>query len=185
MYGTVFISHSKYDPNADFFHRVFSGLKTDSVWMEYEDIIPPPWETIRTNVNGSDAIFVLLSTPLLNQVHTNNWVSFEVGLAANSRKLLQPANLAGLDVYVFEPKDKQIEFPVPYCTHYMLYEKTDEEIRFLKEMIKEAPLEPDVEFITCPYDSNCGVTFYLLSNIESFACPACRGDISLSKPTSV
>lgn len=188
MYKTVFISHSKHDPNVDFFHRVFSGLKTDAIWMEYENIDPPPWKTIRENVNKSDAVFVLLSSPLLYQIHTNNWVSFEVGLAANCRKILSPL---GLDVYVFEPRYQLVDFPVPYCTHYMLYEQTTEELKYLKKMIKESPSIYYGEPISCPHQEDCGITFGLLTfrlppeDIEHFFCPACRKEIFLNPPTDV
>lgn len=187
MYNTVFISHSKDDTNVDFFHKVFSGIKTEAIWMEYEIIIPPPWDTIRTNVNKSDAVFVLLSNPLLNQLHTNNWVSFETGLAANCRKpTLTPAFLQslGLDVYVFEPIDATIDFPVPYCTYYMRYSKTTEELRFLQEMIEAAPLHDKGESVKCPYN-NCGVEFKMLIDIEQFVCPACRRSIVFRKPMGV
>ena len=153
--------------------------------MEYEDIYPPPWETIRENVNHSDAVFVLLSRPLLNHVHTNNWVSFEIGLAANSRKLLQPANLAGLDVYVFEPIDERIDFPVPYCTYYMLYEITEDHLIFLKDLIRAKSLDLFGTLAVCPYVSDCGIVFNLLTKMEQFACPACRRNIGPSTSADV
>lgn len=187
MYSRVFISHSKDDPNLDFFHKVFSGIRTEAVWMEYERIDAPPWDTIRRKLNESDAIFVLLSVPLLHQVHTNNWVSFEVGLAANCRKptplpaFMQPV---GLDVYVFEPIDTRIDFPMPYCTYYMLYGQTVEELQFLKEMIEAAPLHYKGEPVKCPYDSDCGIEFKLLTDIGQFVCPACRRGIEFKKPIS-
>lgn len=192
MYKKVFISHSRLDPRVDFFHKIFSGLETKAIWAEYEDIYDfkwdrSPWEKIREQVNASDAVFVLLSHPLLNLVHTNNWVSFEIGLAANSRKLLQPRNLAGLDVYVFEPIDEQIDFPVPYCTYYMLYNTTTDHLDFLKRLItaEPEPSEPFGEPYFCPHTLACGIGFYFLTAMDPPVCPACRKTMDTPAPTGV
>ena len=183
MYERVFISHSKNDPNLDFFHKVFSGIRTESKWMELEDITYPPWESIRWEINQSDALFVLLSAPLKELSHIRNWVSFEIGLAANYRKpaLLPVPQSIGLDIYVFEPIDIEVEFPVPCCTYYMLYGKTVEEIKFLQEMIRDAPFHNKGAPIKCPND-DCQIEFKLLTDINEFRCPACRKGLVIQKP---
>ncbi|MFC2024338.1 hypothetical protein ACFLTJ_02000 [Chloroflexota bacterium] len=133
MYRRVFISHSKFDPNIDFFHRVFSGAPAEAIWMEFEDIKSPPYLAIKDNVNSSDAIFVLLSEHLVDKQHTSNWVSFEVGLAAN-RTISDKTgkNTKDMDVFVFEPLDKKIDFAVPYFTHYMRYPISDAAFKWLR-----------------------------------------------------
>jgi len=183
MYSKVFVSHNKDDPNLDFFHRIFSGINTKAIWMEFENIIPPPYESIRKEVNQSNAIFVLLSEPLLNKPHTSNWVSFEIGLAANYRSPAVPYRpqlfkQIGLDVYVFEPFQTHVNFAVPYCTYYMLYEGNIEELKLLKEMIQNAPSHNKGLPVKCQY-KDCQVEFKLLSNIEEFYCPTCRRGIEL------
>ncbi len=177
MYKKVFISHSKNDPNLIFFHKVFSGIATEAKWMEFEDITPPPYAYIKDNVNQSNAVFVLLSDYILSQSHTQNWVSFEIGLAANSRSLMK----RNLDVFVFEPFSKRVDFAVPYCTYYMLYDSESiQHIKFLKELIQGAPLIPSGVTVQCPYD-DCRLEFNLLNDIENFVCPSCRKDIVLNR----
>ena len=42
----IFISHSKNDPNLDFFKTIFATTNIRSIWMEFEDVSSPPWKTI-------------------------------------------------------------------------------------------------------------------------------------------
>ena len=174
MYDTVFISHSKDDPNLDFFHKILSALPTEAVWMEFEDMEAPPYLSIRRKVNSSDAIFVLLSEHLVHRQHTNNWVSFEIGLAGNRKS----GESEGLDVWVFEPMGEDISFAVPYCTFYVKYKTPLASLKRLKEMLKyKYPANLGIELV-CPSD-NCRMTFrYLGSSVTHVLnCPACRKDV--------
>lgn len=184
MYETVFISHSKDDPRLDFFHKVFSGLRTKAVWMEFERIEPPAYQSIKNFVNQSNALFILLSNPLLSieKRHTANWVSFEIGLAANWRsphlipKILQDR----IDVYVFEPLEEPVDFAVPYCTFYMLYSDSTGDLQFLRELIQTAPQHNKGVPTKCPWP-NCQVEFWLLTDVEEFVCPTCRQGVRMTR----
>lgn len=171
MYNQVFISHSKDDPNLNFFYKIFAGLNTKGVWMEFEHMSSPPCNQIKKNINQSDAIFVLLSEQLLEKQHTTNWVAFEIGLACNSA-------FRRVDVYVFEPMSMKFDFPVPFCNYYMPYEGRSEEIIFLKELIQIAPYHQKGLPIICPHDG-CHIGFGLLKNIKTIKCPACRRGIEI------
>ena len=179
MYNQVFISHSKDDPNLDFFHKIFSGIKTNSVWMEFEEISSPPYKTIMRKVNESDAIWVLLSNYLLRRRYTATWVSFEIGLAANHPKPILPlfAPKIGIEVYVFEPYTC-VNFPIPYCTYYMPYEGNMKELKFLRGVIEAAPSLGNVGIpVRCPY-SDCAIEFKLLKDVRQLVvCPACRREV--------
>lgn len=185
MYDTVFISHSKDDRRLDFFHKVFSGLHTKAVWMEFENIQPPAYQSIKNFVNRSNALFVLLSSQLLEleRRHTANWVAFEIGLAANWRsQFLIPRIIQDrIDVYVFEPYDEPVNFSVPYCTYYMPYSGSDEEIKFLRELIQNAPYHNKGTPVKCPYP-HCRIEFKLLTDTENFVCPTCRKGITIKPP---
>ncbi len=183
MYNTVFISHSKDDKRLDFFHKVFSGIHTKAVWMEFENIKPPAYQSIKDFVNGSDALFVLLSPELINLRHTSNWVSFEVGLATNWRSpfLIQKVIQDRIEVYVFEPLQERLDFCIPYCTYYMPYSGSNDEIKFLKELIEFAPNHNKGMPVKCPYP-DCQIEFKLLTQIENFSCPTCRRGISIKPP---
>lgn len=187
MYKKVFISHSKDDPNLNFFHKIFSGIATEAKWMEFEDITPPPYAYIMDELNQCDAIFVLLSDNILSQSHTHNWVSFEIGLAANHKllPLIPPFGKRGLDVFVFEPFSEKVDFAVPYCTYYMVYDGGSvEQLKFLKELIQNAPFNPKGVEVQCPH-GNCELIFKLLTKIEEFVCPSCRQDIKCSWPEEI
>lgn len=185
IYNTVFISHSKDDPNTDFFHQVFSQLDAKSIWMEFENISAPPFVSIRDQVNDSDALFVLLSDHLIGLAHTNNWVSFEVGLAANlnmSRSSSQELSTIGLPVWVFEPLDKDIHYTVPYCTHYMKYKSEPLAVRWLCEILEDPSSKGGIGVkLVCP-NINCRLSFFYLSaHTKTLACPACRKQMKLSE----
>jgi len=172
MYKTVFISHSRYDPNLDFFQKIFSALPIESVWMEFEDIQPPPYLSIKNNVNKSDALFVLLSQHLVDKQHTSNWVSFEVGLATNRE----------LDIYVFEPIDENVNFAVPCFTHYMRYPTNVNALKWLKDRLKDGSIAKSGVSITCPH-RDCLIQFQYLSRLytDSYFCPACRREVTFTK----
>jgi len=184
MYETVFISHSKDDPNLDFFHKIFSAVATKAIWMEFEDIEPPPYCSIRDNINRSDAIFVLLSKFLIDRQYTNNWVSFEVGLAVNCKrsnvapKKAEPKQ--GLHVWLFEPLDEPVDFAIPYCTYYMRYQPDKMTLKRVKLALEGAPSDALGVPATCQWD-DCKLTFYYLTKDyrKSFQCPACRRSIQV------
>src|SRR5437667_4693753 len=98
----IFVSHSKDDPNRRFFADAFAASPVKGVYMELEDIKPPPWQTIKEYVARSVATFVLLSKPLegLRYGHTRNWIDFEVGLSCAE----------GKPVWVCEPQGQEVEF---------------------------------------------------------------------------
>jgi hypothetical protein len=172
MYKTVFISHSRYDANLDFFHKIFSAVPIESVWMEFEDIKPPPSLSIKDNVNRSDALFVLLSQHLVDKQHTSNWVSFEVGLAANRK----------CEIYVFEPIDEHVDFAVPYFTHYMRYRTTENTLKWLRDGLRNGSIVEYGVSIKCPYN-DCLIQFNYLSRLytDSYYCPACRREVYFTK----
>jgi hypothetical protein len=151
--------------------------------MEFENINPPAYQSIKNFVNSSDALFVLLSNKLVDMTrrHTANWVSFEIGLAANYRSqyaipmLLQDR----IDVYVFEPLEERIDFAVPYCTYYMQYCDSMDNLQFLRELIQLAPNHNKGLQTNCPYD-DCKIQFKLLTDTDRFPCPTCRREIFLN-----
>lgn len=167
----IFISHSKDDPNIDFFHKALSGPKVGSFMMEFENIENPPYKSIKEKINASRAVFVLLSNPLLqhNYAHTRNWIDFEVGIACQRR----------IDVWVFEPMHQIINFAVPYATHHVRYESTsDDHVKILRALIeninKAFPRVLDGGLLVRCTNENCGISFYQLNGAGEFNCPSCR-----------
>ena len=127
----VFITHSRKDEalledikkifkETKVFYDVYDPKSTDK---------KPDWEYIRTQISKSDAIFLLLG-PSINpehreSAHTQNWVSFEVGLACSCNPPKR--------VIVFHPaynpkKDSgydQNKFAIPYFTDYVYYDSNN------------------------------------------------------------
>jgi len=136
---------------------------------------------IRVAVRASEAVFVLLSRPLLRKLHSGSWVSFEIGLAANWRSpyLIPMIPQDRIDVYVFEPHAEPVDYAVPYCTYYMLYHGTVEQLKFLKKLIENAPQHNMGIPVKCPFN-DCSIEFKLLTDVSEFKCPTCRRGISKS-----
>lgn len=186
-YRRIFISHSKKDINRDFFSTLLTSLGIKGSYMELENIPSPAPVSIRDAINHSDAIFVLLSKYLLEE-HIGSWVSFEVGVASNCmRKELVELEALGLrdvkkitqgvEIFVFEPKEEIVNYPVVSCNYYMVYENNDKELRKIKEIMKKIQNnEPAGILSHCP---QCGINFYRLNKTNKFYCPGCRVPIEV------
>jgi hypothetical protein len=118
MKPQIFVSHSQKDKDTvTYFDRVFARTGVKSVCMEFEKMRSPQWQSISDAVGDSDAIFLLLGTNVKGNIHTQNWIAFEVGLSCAFRK----------DVWVFEREDSDIDFPIPYLTDFMMYNPQESE----------------------------------------------------------
>jgi hypothetical protein len=119
------MSHSKLDRKfCDNFDIVAARTGVKVFRSEFEDIESPAWQTIKKEMNSSVAMFLLVGEGLVNAQkmsesnskwakswkHTQNWISYEVGLACQ----------LGIDVWVYCDGVK-INFPVPYLNNYALY----------------------------------------------------------------
>ena len=175
----IFVSHSQYDTEIrDFFTNIIAAAPgVDAEPVEFERVGSyPAWTIIEKMASpATRAVFVLLGPGLLSSEYTINWVAFEVGLAAGLRK----------DVWVFEQYDADIQFPVPYLNHYLLYklgnidhfqyirEKVSAYTRFLPAMRDRIILSDNPEYVECQHE-NCGASYYFHSRAEKIKCPACR-----------
>ena len=73
--------------------------------MEYEKW--PNWKWIKDEIQKSSALLVLTKHLVKNE-YTQNWVAFEIGVAATSH----PA----IPIFVF--REHNIDFPAPYLNYY-------------------------------------------------------------------
>lgn len=173
----IFVSHSKDDTNLEFFKSVISNVSLKGVWMEYRDIDLVPWVLIRAEMARSACVIVALSRPLTqySYAHTRNWIDFEVGLACAMNK----------PVWVFEPWNEPIDFSVPFCTHYTLYEPSNENhIKFFIESFEKysedkPPFHPSAALQKCS-NEGCSLPFFLMCDIEEYRCPSCRMPLTKS-----
>ena len=206
--ASIFISHSKRDAETvAAFCNIFARTQLRAVLLEFENYLIPPWTQIKNEVQQASAVFLLLS-PELNSSHfTQNWVSYEVGLACMSNKA----------VWVYEQWQNPVQFPVPYLTDYIVFDRNNRaHMEAIKEHVEKydpnpvlaglvlgglagaafggvgagigailgaavaQPKTPGVP-TACPYP-NCGIHFRIHSNVPQLLCPACRQAFSLNWP---
>lgn len=108
--ATIFISHSKKDEDLVLImKKILKNIGHTPIIEEFipvEEREPIPYEEIRSNVEKSEFLFLFLTDNVVATPYTQNWVSYEIGLAsAHSKKL-----------FVFERIGTPIEFPIPYLT---------------------------------------------------------------------
>jgi len=204
---SIFISHSKKDWNIiQVFLNAFNGTGVRPILMEYERYVNPPWSEIKNAIGQSSALFVLLGTNLKSSDYTQNWVSYEVGVADTLNR----------PIWVFEDINNTVRFPIPNVHHYMLYNPSQlDSMNYLRTVIGSyavngdaalaggllglvlsanpivalaglllgskvnVPATPEGLSVQCPY-YDCRVTFQFHNGNKQFLCPACRRGIRLT-----
>lgn len=205
--ASIFISHSRHDRQIiQDFQQVFAVTRIQAVFMEFEEYHPPPWHAIRQKVVEASAVFLLLGPGLRGSAYTQNWVAWEVGVAA----------ALGKPTWVYEQVGRPVDFPVPYCTDYVLYQPGKREdlgyIRRVVEAYDPGPLlaggilglllgaavamgpgaalgglvgaalgaqrPPEPPQLACPHPS-CGIAFRAHTALPTFPCPSCRRSLRL------
>jgi hypothetical protein len=109
----IFVSHSSKDkPIVDFFLEKFNDVGVKPVLMEYEKWSRngrPNWIWIKDEIQQSKALFLLILTKnIVKNEHTQNWIAFEIEVASTCNPMIP--------VFVF--MEKNVNFPVPYLSHY-------------------------------------------------------------------
>ncbi len=123
----IFISHSKRDEDIkNFFSNVFAGLNVAGKFVEFEEYESPPWQFIQERVNAAKSVFVLLGPHVRQLSYTRDWITWETGLASQ----------AGKDIWVFEPFGQWCDIAIPHVSHYAVYEKTEDAIKYVKLIAK-------------------------------------------------
>jgi len=116
----VFISHSSKDE--EIVKDVNYNLRLaqiEPLIAEFEKAGFPPYRTIDQMIEQSDALFLFLTPNVTDSPYTQNWVTYELSAAHTLRK----------KAFVFEELNRQVQFPVPYLTHYFLYDPQRKEDR--------------------------------------------------------
>lgn len=210
--ANIFISHSKRDNAAvEAFCNVFARTRHRAFLAEFEAYAVPPWAQIRNWVQQSSALFVLLSPYLQTTPYTQNWVSYEVGLACALNK----------PVWVYEHWNEPVAFPVPYLTDYVIYNPaSQEDLNAIRQLVGVYDLGPTLAVaalgallgavlsgglgagvgailggavgqrkppgtaVRCP-NTLCGIRFRIYNRVEDLRCPACRGVMHVDWPDLV
>lgn len=172
----IFISHMAKDIDyRHYFLEICNLAKTRPIFEELEQIIQGKifWWNILDDIDRAKAVFVILSQNIQKeeQKHTRDWIVWETGVAAAKKK----------DVWVLEPYREfgKISIVIPYLTHYMLFEISDEYTKYIKNII-ESYSNPSIskppgisQYPTWP---NCFWVYevHIPSNTKSFRCPSCN-----------
>jgi len=183
---SVFVSHSKEDKKEiNFFTNIAARAGFRVYLMEWEDLKGKyPSERIRDIIKSNwienvKMVIVLLGKNVLDPpspVYTQNWITFEVGAAADSRK----------PVWVLENKDCSINYPIPFVSDYYQYELDNvNDLCRIGDIINYQMTNPigsnqQYKKVTekCPY-GNCNAEFRLWNRHHNqISCPVCRQLIS-------
>lgn len=206
----IFISHSKKDVNL--VNRIQTNLRNvgiEPVIEEFTSETRPPYVKIYNDMLTSQASFLLLTPNVKITDYTQNWISYEVGLAHCMNKR----------VFVFEQYNQEIHFPIPYLTDYIIYDPTFasdwQKIQKIAKSLEQTPMlaniiimgllgaivagekkrlegaiigglagvaltpKQDAGIVNKVQCPKCGITFDFYSNLKNFSCPSCRIKLQL------
>ena len=185
MSAQIFLSHTKLDKDfCDRFDIAAARVGLKLFRSELESIENPAWATIMDEIGKSSALFLLVGKELVEAQassdsakreewkFTQNWISYEVGVACQRQ----------IDVWV-ACDGVRINFPVPYLNNYELWgldPGNRDQLEFWKTI-----LERYKEGKTCRLQDfpkrnfkclSCGAVFNLRSTIRAayiMTCPTC------------
>jgi hypothetical protein len=185
----IFISHSGRDSRIVQDILVdFEGTWVKPVLMENELKAGhlPDWKWIKDEIKKSEALFVILTNGVVTHEHTQNWVAFEIGVAAGC----DPPK----PVFIIRGQ-RAVNFPVPYLNHYFSYSQTVLAAQpglppaeqkaatssIMHEWIRNPNRTPAMEPVVC---SRCRISFYYHGNEPEIKCPCCPCKIKHEKNTN-
>lgn len=125
----IFISHSQRDEwIKNLFFRAFCDTNVTHIFKEYDEAPPTGInaEIIARDIEGSSALFVLLSETVQNLQHTRDWILWECGKVP-----------AGRPIWVFEPYESfgKISVTIPNFNHYVRFASNDFWRRYIHDIV--------------------------------------------------
>ena len=203
MPDQIFISHSRDDTNLlDELDRVFGKAGLKQYRASFEDQAPPVSEDLKTQINQSVAMFVVLGRQAQAKTHTMIWIGWEAGIAVQS----------GIPVWILEDIQARVTQPIPSLSDFVLWDSRDKnQHRILRdilelEFIRGENATPEIFYtppkknthswsgshsrnnasyrnsevsektrgVICPYES-CGERYLIrFEGVADFNCPSCR-----------
>jgi len=176
----VFMCHTQLDKaTCDRFDNAVARVGIDAFRSEYENLAVPAWKTISKEIKQSMALFLLVGPELVNAqsllqkdwVYTQNWISYEIGLASAMNK----------DIWVI-CDNVDTNFPIPHLNNYAHIGQVDTVaggfMTFVLENYQKGltfPLGYRKRNIMCP-NNKCGAQYNLHTNVNlgsSITCPSC------------
>jgi hypothetical protein len=187
----VFVSHSKKDEELVAKFKIYlERSKLKPVFMEFEEHSKEnraDWEWIRDEIERSTALLLLLTKNVIAAPQTQNWIAFEVGVAAGCKPRKRVCVI----------REQHAFFPVPYLNVYIptSYRLNRESQRFAQpefdnfmkivsdRFLGSVLIGEEKSFIgreilptlTCP---NCKLSFKMyIIYVRIIRCPCCSEDI--------
>jgi len=125
----IFVSHSNKDEEIiNFFTKIFANSKVQAIYEEFEKILGKEItsEKIQSDINQSNAVFILLSENTQSLPHTRDWILWEAGMASNK------------DIWVFIPADINMNLNIitPKLTHLVLYRLDKNWQRYIFQIVQ-------------------------------------------------
>jgi hypothetical protein len=127
----IFISRSGRDKNlVDFFSNILAGTKVKGIFEEFEKILACKITSaqVASDIENSNAVFVILSQNVQNIPHTRDWVVWEAGVAKNK------------DIWIFEPLRQfgSISVITPYLKHYIIFEINNPYLGYIRKVVESS-----------------------------------------------
>jgi len=163
---TIFLIHSSLDTQRPNFLDKAVG-KTNMLLDEAEwfEMYGPAWSVLREKIRVCKAVFVLKGPNIATSLYTSNWVSWEIGVAAERKK----------DVWVFESLLDPIFMPIAYLTDYVVYDPEDYDhiafIGILSQLYALGEPRPTGIPTFCPF---CSINYNIHTLLHSWNCPSCQ-----------
>lgn len=210
MPDQIFISHSREDENLlHVLDQVFGKVGLKQYRASFEDQSPPVSGELKSQINDSVGMFVVLGRRAQAKTHTMIWIGWEAGIAIQ----------AGIPVWILEDVQANVTEPIPSFTDYVLWNsQDDDQKRILRDVIetefvrgnsqhvddyfepstkdsfrgrgrnnanvRDSRVTTGIQGITCPYD-DCGEGFGVrFEGPNEFNCPSCRQAIVLEEDDS-
>lgn len=125
----IFVSHSGKDKQlVDFFSNAFSLTKVKAILEKFEKILTGKItsQKISTDIERSNAVFVLLSKNVQKIPHTRDWVVWETGVAKNK------------DIWIFEPYKQigKISIITPIVKHHVIFNTDEFHLAYIRKIIE-------------------------------------------------
>jgi len=126
----IFISHSAKDTKPlEFLNRAFATTNVQAKHEEIEAIVSGTRSAlqIRTDINASRAIMVVLGPHAQALKHTRDWIVWESGNASG----------LGKDIWVLEAFEDScnLSIVIPHLRHYVSFDYTDPWLIYLRNIV--------------------------------------------------
>lgn len=173
----IFLIHSRLDTQLPNFFDKAAGKANIRLWeAEWFIMEGPAWFNLKEKIKECKAVFVLKGPNIATSLYTSNWVSSEIGIAADMEK----------DVWVFESLLYPIFMPIAYLTDYVVYDPNDSgHLAFVGNLLQfygqGEPL-PQGIVTSCRF---CSIPYNLHTALNSWNCPSCQRSVTWALPTSV